>query len=315
MKKNILVVGSVALDSVQTIHGRITRGLGGSAVHFSMSASKFAPVRIVGVVGEDFPAPFCRLLRRRNICLEGMQVLPGKTFHWKGRYNEDFKNAVTLATELNVFENFKPRLSAAHSKCGVLFLANIDPDLQWDVLKQMDSPRLVACDTMNYWITLKKNSLKKLLSRVNLFFINEEEARQLTKEYNLLTAARLLAKMGPQVVVIKRGDSGSLLFYGGHRKSCGPHRRRGHFRRRVRGLPCLGPQLAEFQYFETRYGLWHGIVVFQRGKFQHPGDRGPFQIGHKQALRQVCENAFNLLIFSFGKWGVDRGSLGRETGA
>ena len=215
MKKNILVVGSVALDSVQTIHGRITRGLGGSAVHFSMSASKFAPVRIVGVVGEDFPAPFCRLLRRRNICLEGMQVLPGKTFHWKGRYNEDFKNAVTLATELNVFENFKPRLSAAHSKCGVLFLANIDPDLQWDVLKQMDSPRLVACDTMNYWITLKKNSLKKLLSRVNLFFINEEEARQLTKEYNLLTAARLLAKMGPQVVVIKRGDSGSLLFYGG----------------------------------------------------------------------------------------------------
>jgi sugar/nucleoside kinase (ribokinase family) len=215
MKNNILVVGSVALDSVQTIHGRTTRGLGGSAVHFSISASQFAPVRIVGVVGEDFPSPFRRLLKRRNIDLEGMTVMPGKTFHWKGKYDRDFKNAITLATELNVFEHFKPSLSPAHSKCGVLFLANIDPDLQWDVLTQMDRPRLVACDTMNYWITLKKNSLKKLLSRVNLVFINEEEARQLTKEYNLMTAARLLAKMGPQIVVIKRGDSGSMLFYGG----------------------------------------------------------------------------------------------------
>jgi len=215
MKKNILVVGSVALDSVRTIHGRTSRALGGSAVHFSISASQFAPVRIVGVVGEDFPAPFRRLLKRRNINLEGMRVMPGKTFHWKGRYNEDFKNATTLATELNVFKDFKPKLSPSHSKCGVLFLANIDPDLQWDVLTQMDKPRLVACDTMNYWITLKKNSLKKVLSRVNLFFINEEEARQLTKEYNLIKAARLLAKMGPQIVVIKRGDSGSMLFYGG----------------------------------------------------------------------------------------------------
>ena len=184
-------------------------------MHFSMSASKFAPVRIVGVVGEDFPASFRRLLKRRNINLEGMRVMPGKTFHWKGRYNEDFKNATTLATELNVFKDFKPKLSLSHSKCGVLFLANIDPDLQWDVLTQMDKPRLVACDTMNYWITLKRNSLKKLLSRVNLFFINEEEARQLTKEYNLITAARLLARMGPQIVVIKRGDSGSMLFYDG----------------------------------------------------------------------------------------------------
>ena len=215
MKKNILVVGSVALDSVQTIHGCTKRGLGGSAVHFSISASQFAPVRIVGVVGEDFPSPFRRLLKRRNIDLEGMTVMPGKTFHWKGKYNKDFKNAITLATELNVFKDFKPKLSPSHSKCGVLFLANIDPDLQWDVLSQMDKPRLVACDTMNYWITLKKGSLKKLLSRVNLLFINEEEARQLTKEHNLMTAASLLAKMGPQIVVIKRGDSGSMLFYGG----------------------------------------------------------------------------------------------------
>ncbi|OGS11566.1 MAG: hypothetical protein A2234_04410 [Elusimicrobia bacterium RIFOXYA2_FULL_58_8] len=214
MKKNILVVGSVALDSVQTIHGRTIKGLGGSAVHFSLSASQFSPVRLVGVVGKDFPQPFCRLLKRRNIDLEGMQVMSGKTFHWKGRYDKDFKNAATIATELNVFEQFKPSLSGTHSKCGVLFLANIDPDLQWDVLRQMDKPRLVACDTMNYWITLKQASLKRLLSKVNLCFMNEEEARQLTKEYNLITAAKKLTRMGPQAVVIKRGDSGSMLFYG-----------------------------------------------------------------------------------------------------
>jgi len=214
MKKNILVVGSVALDSVETIHGRTNKSLGGSAVHFSLSASHFAPVRIVGVVGRDFPKPFRTLLKRRNIDLEGMQIMPGKTFHWKGRYDRDFKNATTIATQLNVFEQFKPKLSGVHSKCGVLFLANIDPDLQWDVLKQMDRPRLVACDTMNYWISLKNASLKRLLSKVNLFFVNEEEARQLTKEYNLITAAKKLMRIGPQAVVIKRGDSGSILFYG-----------------------------------------------------------------------------------------------------
>lgn len=215
MKNTILVVGSVALDSVQTIHGRTQKALGGSAVHFSMSASQFAPVRIVGVVGSDFPVPFRRLLQRRNICLEGLQVMPGKTFHWKGRYDKDFKNAITIATHLNVFEHFKPRLNGGHAACGVLFLANIDPDLQMDVLKQMGRPRLVACDTMNYWITLKKKSLVRLLSRVNLFFVNEEEARQLTGEHNLITAAKLLAGMGPRAIVIKRGDSGSMLFYGG----------------------------------------------------------------------------------------------------
>jgi sugar/nucleoside kinase (ribokinase family) len=215
MKNTILVVGSVALDSVQTIHGRTTRDLGGSAVHFSLSASQFTPVRMVGVVGEDFPGRFRRLLKRRNICLEGLQVLPGKTFHWKGKYDRDFKNATTIATHLNVFEHFKPRLNDVHTECGVLFLANIDPDLQWDVLRQMEKPRLVACDTMNYWITLKKSSLVRLLSKVNLLFVNEEEARQLTKEYNLIKAAKLLTKLGPRAIVIKRGDSGAMLFYDG----------------------------------------------------------------------------------------------------
>ncbi|MBI4803046.1 MAG: sugar kinase [Elusimicrobia bacterium] len=215
MKNAILVVGSVALDSVQTIYGRTSRALGGSAVHFSMSASQFAPVKIVGVVGEDFPVPFRRLLQRRNICLKGMQVLPGKTFHWTGRYDRGLKNAVTIATHLNVFEYFKPKLAPPHSECGVLFLANIDPDLQRDVLSQMSGPRLTACDTMNYWISLKKKSLVKLLAKVNLLFVNEEEARQLTQEHNLLKAARRIAAMGPQITVIKRGDSGSMLFYGG----------------------------------------------------------------------------------------------------
>ena len=215
MKNTILVVGSVALDSVQTIYGKTTRALGGSAVHFSMSASQFAPVKIVGVVGQDFPAPFRRLMTRRNICLKGLQVMPGKTFHWKGRYDRGLKNAITIATHLNVFEFFKPKLTPNHSECGVLFLANIDPDLQRGVLSQMGKPRLVACDTMNYWITLKKKSLVKLLAKVNLLFVNEEEARQLTKEHNLLKAARIITAMGPQIIVIKRGDSGSMLFYGG----------------------------------------------------------------------------------------------------
>ena len=150
MKNTILVVGSVALDSVETIHGSTKRALGGSAVHFSLSASQFTPVKILGVVGEDFPKPFRSFLSRRNICTEGMEVLPGKTFHWVGRYDRDYKNAETIATELNVFEQFKPKLNADHARCGVLFLANIDPDLQRDVLRQMEKPGLVACDTMNY---------------------------------------------------------------------------------------------------------------------------------------------------------------------
>ncbi len=213
MKNTILVVGSVALDSVQTIHGSTKRALGGSAVHFSLSASQFSPVQLVGVVGEDFPAPFRRFLKRRNICQEGIEVMPGKTFHWVGRYDRDYKNAETIATELNVFEQFKPKLNGDHARCGVLFLANIDPDLQRKVLDQMGKPRLVACDTMNYWISLKKPSLLKLLKKVDMLFVNEEECRQLTGEYNLLKAARLIMKMGPRGIIVKRGDAGAMMFF------------------------------------------------------------------------------------------------------
>jgi sugar/nucleoside kinase (ribokinase family) len=213
MKNTILVVGSVALDSVKTIHGSTKRALGGSAVHFSLSASQFSPVKMLGVVGQDFPPSFCKFLKRRNICLDGMEVMPGKTFHWKGRYDQDFKNAETIATELNVFQHFKPKLNDTHKRCGVLFLANIDPDLQREVLDQMGKPRLVACDTMNYWISLKKPSLLKLLKKVDMLFVNEEEARQLTGEYNLIKAARLIMKMGPRGIVVKRGDAGAMLFF------------------------------------------------------------------------------------------------------
>ena len=213
MKNTILVVGSVALDSVKTIHGSTNHALGGSAVHFSLSASKFSPVKMVGVVGEDFPPQFRKFLKRRNICLEGMEVMPGKTFHWVGQYDQDYKNAETIATELNVFQQFKPKLNADHARCGVLFLANIDPDLQREVLEQMGKPRLVACDTMNYWISLKKPSLLKLLKKVDMLFVNEEEARQLTGEYNLIKAARLIMKMGPRGIVVKRGDAGAMLFF------------------------------------------------------------------------------------------------------
>ncbi len=214
MNKTILVVGSVALDSVETIHGSTKRALGGSAVHFSLSASQFSPVKIMGVVGQDFPEKYRGYLKRRNICLEGMEVMPGKTFHWVGRYDRDYKNAETIATELNVFEQFKPKLNGDHARCGVLFLANIDPDLQRQVLEQMGGqPRLVACDTMNYWISLKKPSLLKLLKKVDMLFVNEEEARQLTGEYNLIKAARLIMKMGPRGIVVKRGDAGAMLFF------------------------------------------------------------------------------------------------------
>jgi len=213
MKNTILVVGSVALDSVSTIHGSTKKALGGSAVHFSLSASQFSPVKMVGVVGEDFPEKYRGYLKRRNISLEGMEVMPGKTFHWVGRYDRDYKNAETIATELNVFQHFKPKLNDDHKRCGVLFLANIDPDLQRSVLDQMGRPRLVAADTMNYWISLKKPSLLKLLKKVDMLFVNEEESRQLTGEYNLIKAARLIMKMGPRGIVVKRGDAGAMMFF------------------------------------------------------------------------------------------------------
>jgi sugar/nucleoside kinase (ribokinase family) len=215
MTNDILVVGSVALDSVKTPEGESREALGGSSVYFSLAARQFSPVRMVGVVGEDFPKEFRSMLRDRDIDVSGLKTVPGKTFRWVGKFGKDLNTAKTLATYLNVFETFKPQLSAEQKECPIVFLANIDPELQWEVLSQMKQPKLVACDTMNYWISSKRPALKELLSRVDVFFVNEEEARKLTKESNNVRAARMLSEWGPSVVVVKKGEHGALMLAGG----------------------------------------------------------------------------------------------------
>ncbi len=212
---SILVVGSVALDSVKTLEGESREALGGSAVYFSLSARYFAPVSMVGVVGEDFPDEHRELLSERGINLAGLKAVPGKTFRWVGKYGRDISDAKTLATHLNVFKDFKPELSETQRKAPVVFLANIDPELQMDVLSQMRGPSIVACDTMNYWISSKPAALKELLSKVDIFFSNEDEAKKLTKQTSVLAAARTLAEWGPSVVVIKKGEHGAVMQAGG----------------------------------------------------------------------------------------------------
>ncbi len=211
---DILVVGSVALDSVRTTAGKSVEALGGSATYFALAASYFTGVALVGVVGEDFPRPHRRTLERRGVDLSGLKAAKGKTFRWSGRYGKDASVAKTLATDLNVFKNFKPVLSEAQRKMPVVFLANIDPELQAEVLAQMKSPALVACDTMNYWIDSKPAAIKKLLSKVDVFFSNDQEAMRLTGAPNALQAAETLGALGPSVVVIKKGEHGALMKVG-----------------------------------------------------------------------------------------------------
>ncbi|MBI4051711.1 MAG: sugar kinase [Elusimicrobia bacterium] len=209
---SILVVGSVALDSVVTPKGESREALGGSATYFSLSASFFSKVLVVGVVGEDFPNRHRRVLEERSIDLSGLQVIQkGKTFRWVGEFGKDLNQARTLETHLNVFEHFRPKLEPEQKEAPVVFLANIDPELQWEVLAQMTHPKLVACDTMNYWISSKRAALKELLSQVHIFFVNEEEVKLLTQEENVLKAGRILSEWGPEVVVIKKGENGALL--------------------------------------------------------------------------------------------------------
>ena len=209
---SILVVGSVALDSVKTPSGESREALGGSAVYFSLAARLFSQVHLVGVVGKDFPQQHKLCLKNRGIDIDGLEVLPGKTFRWSGAYGRNLNSAKTLETKLNVFETFRPKLSASHKSVPVAFLANIDPELQWDVLSQMSRPAIVACDTMNFWISLKKAALKELLSRVDVFFVNEEEARKLSGEPNNFRAAKRLSQWGPSVIVIKKGEHGAMLW-------------------------------------------------------------------------------------------------------
>ncbi len=211
----ILVVGSVAFDDVKTPFGERKRALGGSATYFSVSARFFAPVRLVAVVGEDFDDKYRRMLADRGIDIEGLSVAHGNTFHWKGEYHFDLNEAHTLETKLNVFEGFKPQLPDSYRKSEIVFLANIDPELQLAVLDQMDSPSLVACDTMNYWIVNKLHALKEVLKRVDILVINDAEARQLAGEANIVRAANKILEWGPSRVVIKRGEYGVLSFADG----------------------------------------------------------------------------------------------------
>ncbi|MDE1976922.1 MAG: sugar kinase [Elusimicrobia bacterium] len=208
---SILVVGSVALDSVKTPEGESKNALGGSAVYFSLAARLFAQVSMVGVVGQDFPAAHRQMLSERGVDLSGLKETAGETFRWVGEFDRDLSDAKTLETHLNVFRTFRPALSSAHRKSRAVFLANIDPDIQADVLDQMESPSIVACDTMNYWINSKPEALKKLLGRVHIFFANEEEAKKLTNQVNLFCAARLISEWGPSIVVIKKGEHGVVL--------------------------------------------------------------------------------------------------------
>jgi sugar/nucleoside kinase (ribokinase family) len=213
---SLLVVGSIALDSVETPFGRREDVLGGSATYFSVAASFFGPVRLVATVGEDFPDEHVRFLAERGVDLGGLERRPGRTFRWKGRYEFDLNTAHTLETQLNVFGDFRPELPAAYRDSRYVFLGNIDPDLQRRVLDQVKAPRFVACDTMNFWIGSKRESLLETLRRVDMLFVNDAEARQLAGEHNVVRAARRILGFGPRAVVIKRGEYGALFFGGDH---------------------------------------------------------------------------------------------------
>jgi len=214
MKKpsTILTVGSMAFDSIQTPAGKADKVLGGSVNYFSVAASFFAPVQILGVVGEDFPKSHLDWLSTRKIDVSGVKYAKGQTFHWVGSYEGNMNEAKTLSTALNVFEHFNPELSETHRHAEMIFLANIDPVLQTSVLDQAKGPKLVAMDSMNFWIAGKPDALKAALKRVDILSINETEAALLSGEKNLKRAIDVIRGMGPQVIVVKRGEYGAILF-------------------------------------------------------------------------------------------------------
>ncbi len=210
----LLVVGSLGLDTVATPFDKIEDALGGSAVYISLASSYFSgPINLVGVVGSDFPKEYIKLLEDHNIDLEGLQIIDGgKTFRWSGKYHYDLNVRDTLLTELNVFESFNPIIPDQFKKSKFICLGNIDPVLQKKVLDQMENPQFIVCDTMNYWIEGKRDDLISLLPRVNVLIINDSEARLLAHEPNLIKAARVIREMGPQILIIKKGEHGALLF-------------------------------------------------------------------------------------------------------
>jgi len=209
---SLLVVGSVAYDALESPYGKVGRTLGGAATYFAVSAAFFTRVNLVAIVGDDFSPEDEAILRKRSIDIEGLERTAGKCFFWAGRYSENLNERVTLATELNVFADFKPRLPQKYSSSKFVFLANIAPDLQRDVLRQVNGkPRLVAMDTMNYWIERTNSELRETLKHVDVLLINDSETRQLSSEHNLLRAARHIFRMGPSTLVVKRGEYGAML--------------------------------------------------------------------------------------------------------
>ncbi len=211
MKNELLVVGSVAFDTIENANGRAEHVLGGAASYASISASYFNPSAVVAVVGTDFTAQDKAPFVKRKVNLAGLEVKEGKTFHWGGSYDADFNTAFTKFTDLNVFKDFKPVLTEEQKKSKAVFLANIDPELQLSVLKQVKKPRLVACDTMNFWISSKKEALLKVINKVDIIFLNENEARLLTGIYNLVAAGKWLLEKGVKYAIIKLGSNGSML--------------------------------------------------------------------------------------------------------
>lgn len=208
----ILVVGSLAYDSIQTPFGKVDKALGGSANYFSLSASLFAKVNVIGVVGSDYSDSDKSLLTSRGVDLSGLEVAQGQTFHWSGFYEGDMNEAKTLETHLNVFASFNPKLNPQHQNSEFVFLANIAPELQLSVLNQVKNPLFVGMDTMNFWIQSKKSELKKVVEKVNVVLINETEAKMLTDERSGVLAAKKLVEMGPEFVILKRGEYGFMMY-------------------------------------------------------------------------------------------------------
>jgi sugar/nucleoside kinase (ribokinase family) len=209
---SVLVVGSVALDSVETPFGKADNVIGGSGIFFSASASHLAPVQLVGVVGDDYPMAQLEPLKARGVDMAGLEQTPGESFRWRGRYRHDLNSAETLETRLGVFSHFSPKIPAQFKTAPFVFLANIDPRLQLEVLRQVQRPKLVACDTMNFWIESRRPDIIELIKHVDLITLNDGEARQLTDCANLVKAARWIMARGPRMVIIKKGEHGAFLF-------------------------------------------------------------------------------------------------------
>jgi sugar/nucleoside kinase (ribokinase family) len=209
---SVLVVGSVALDSVETPFGKADQVIGGSGTFFSASASHLAPVQLVGVVGDDYPMAQLEPLKQRGVDLAGLEQATGESFRWRGRYRHDLNSAETLETRLGVFSHFSPKIPAQFKNAPFVFLANIDPRLQLEVLRQVQRPKLVACDTMNFWIESRRPDIVELIKHVDLITLNDGEARQLTDCFNLVKAARWIMQRGPKMVIIKKGEHGAFLF-------------------------------------------------------------------------------------------------------